>query len=120
MTYLSHNPDIGALFANYVFDNRQNISLQHPHKAHSTALARRRPAVFHSHLAQALDEEHYVCARVHVGALQLLEDARVQVLVHVAVLKRIDGGFLDRRVRRAQMRQQRCEALAHLERVRHG
>lgn len=118
--YLAHYPDICSLYTNNALDDRQDISLDHPHEAHCTALARRRPTVFDSHLAQAFNEEHDVGARVHVGAVQLLEDARVQVLVHVAVLKRIGSSFLNRRVRRAQMRQQRREALTHLERVGHG
>src|SRR5690242_3968514 len=120
LAYLAHYPDICSLYTNDTLDNRQDVSLQHPHEAHCTALARRRPTIFDSHLAQTFDEEHDVGSRVHIGAVQLLEDARVQVLVHVAVLKCIGGGFLDRRVRRAQMRQQRREALTHLERVGHG
>lgn len=95
MAYLAHDSDIRALLANYTLNHRQNVALQHAHKAHGAAFAGRWPAIFHGHLAQALDEEHDVGARVHVGAFELLEDARVQVLVHVAVLERIDGSFLD-------------------------
>jgi hypothetical protein len=118
-THPAHNAHIGTFIANYTLDNAQNIALQHAHKAHGAAIATR-PILLDGQLAQALDEEHDVGARVHVGSLELLEDARVQVLVHVAVLERIEGGLLQRRVRRAEMRQQRREALAHFERVRHG
>jgi len=44
----------------------------------------------------------------------------VQVLVHLAVLEREDGGLLERGVRGGEVREQRGEAHADLEGVGHG
>lgn len=44
----------------------------------------------------------------------------MQVLVHFAVFERIDGGFLERRVRGGEAGEEGCEVLAHFEGVGHG
>ncbi len=95
IAHLTNHPHIGPLGAHDALDNRQYVSLEHSYEAHSTALASHRSSILDGHFTQALDEEHDICARVHVGAFQLLENARVQILIHITVLKRIDGGFLD-------------------------
>lgn len=43
----------------------------------------------------------------------------MQVFVHFTILKSVEGGFLEGRVRRAQVGEQGCEALADFERVGH-
>ena len=93
------------------------------------------------HIAKVLDEVHDVRTVVHgtleepsylatcierVGGdvlgtytLELLEDARVQVLVHVAVLEREVGGLLGRVDGGIEVREVLGEAHAHFERVGH-
>lgn len=51
---------------------------------------------------------------------ELLQDARVQILVHVAILQSIMGGFLGRVDRSIEMLQLRGEAHTDLERIRHN
>ena len=67
-----------------------------------------------------LDEVHDVSAVVHRVALELFEDAGVQVFVHVAVLEGVVGGFLGGGGGGVEVLELRGEAHAHFERVGHG
>ena len=94
------------------------------------------------HVAEVLDEVHDVCAVVHgelprapTGQLsgcgsrkseeptdpfQLLQDARVQVLVHVSVLEGVVGGFLGGVGGGVEVLELGGEAHADFEGVGHG
>ena len=114
VAYLPHNPHVrrpASIPRANGLHHPQYVPLHHPHKLDGPLFTRQ--------IAQMLDEIHNIRPVVHGVALQLLEDARMEVLVHFAVLEGEDGGFLEGRMGGAEVREEGCEAHADFEGVGH-
>lgn len=71
------------------------------------------------HFNEVLKEIHDVGPVVHVIPLEVLQDARVKILVHDMVLERIAGGFLRRGGGGGEVGEEIREAKPYFERIGH-